>query len=772
MKDKLLVIAPSSAHRFLFKEYRAKDPFFDVKIVSKEELFHSFFNEYDSSHIAYLMHKEGLTYDFAKEIVSYFPYIDKANLKLGEVTPKLGQVMTYKEECVKSNDTNSVIKPFFPELIYRDREIELRGYRPSDCYFLKLGLNLQMTLNIEPVRDYDVDYFTDADDEVLYVLNEISGLISKGVSPSNIYISFENKDYTYLLVKYAPIFNLKINHLVEKSLNTTPICLNFLKKLEECQNLDIATDYLNDNYSEDPIYGTLINLIQDNSFKFLSFDEQFLFFRKLFSEEKISSETYLGAINIISGPTLNPEDHIFILGFALDYYPKTRKETSYLSENEKERIGYFNSEELNRTEKGEVLSFLNSASHIYLSFSEYVSANKYYPVDQGFIAQNFIKDHFVSDYYSKDYAYINACKAEDLLSSYLQTSDNLTSLRTYCPEFKDEIYASYDYSYDGSESLVVSDNTKVRLSYSGCSKYLACPFSYYVSYMLKVNDESENFNSEVGSIAHVVYEQYYKLKDKFDFESVFQEECDKYNDKFTSKDKILLNANLKYRISFLLTVFKQHDEDMGSALSATYAENNTQYVPLDEEGKISINGKIDKFIVTNNHYAYIVDYKSYPMSFKEDQISNGKSLQLPTYLLLASADPRLSSYDIAGVFYQRYLPPKPYGDDSYYVLSGKILNDPEAINSFDPTKTMLKYTKKGETDTVSREDFDRYAETARRTYLDVGNKILSNDFTINPTFFTKTNVACTNCPYKDICFRFSKVNSDEDEESEEESSDE
>ncbi|MCD8203866.1 MAG: PD-(D/E)XK nuclease family protein [Coprobacillus sp.] len=772
MKSKILAIVPSSAHRYLYKQYRVKDPFFDVKIVSKEELFRSFFNKYDASYAAYLIHSEGLTYDFAKEIVSYFPYLDKVELKIGEVTPKLAYIISLKEKCEKSGLVNPVEKPFFPELIYQDREIALHGYRPNDCYLLKLGLNLPMALNIEPKREYDVDYFTDADDEVLYVLNEISSLISSGVSPSNIYINFENKDYTYLLVKYAPIFNLKINHLISKALNTAPICLNFLKKLEECRDLDLALDYLEDGYSDDPNYGTIINLISNNSYKFLSIDEQILIFRKLFSEENIHTDTYLGALNITSGPTFNPDDHIFILGFALDYYPKIKKDNAYLSEKEKEKIGFFVAEELNRTEKDDVLFFLNSPSHIHLSFSEYVFANRYYPVDQGFISQNFIKNHFVSEYFSRDYAYINACKAEDLLSNYLQTSDNLNSLRYYCPEFKDEIYAHYDYSYIGDESKVVEDNKSVSLSYSGASLYLKCPFSYYVKYMLNISDERNTFSTNIGSIAHEVYEKYYKLKDSFNFETVFNDAINNCKGDFTTRDLILLNSNLKYRISFLLSVFKQHDSEMGSALTATYAENKTQNVKLDEDGHISINGKIDKFIVTNNHYAYIVDYKSYQMNFKEDQISNGKSLQLPTYLLLAASDPRLSSYDIAGVFYQRYLPKKPYGDDQYYLLSGKILDEAEALSSFDPNKSVLKYTKKGETDMVSSEDFNRYAETAKKTYLDVGNKILINDFSINPTFFTKTNVACTDCPYKDICFRFSKVSSEEEEENEEESADE
>ncbi len=763
MKNKLLVIAPSSAHRNLFKEYREKDKFKDVKIVSKEELYHSFLNSYDSSYVAFLIHNFSLTYDFAKEIVSYFPYLDKSEPKLGEVTPKIAAIINYKKECEKSKDVSPATKPFFPELIYEDREIELRGYKPDDCYFLKLGLDLPKTLNIEPVRDYDVDYFVDADDEVLYVLNSISALISSGVSPSNIYISFENKDYTYLLIKYAPIFNLKINHLLQKTLNTTPICLDFIRKLEECGDVDLAIDYLDFTWSEDPNYGTLINLINENTFSFLSIEEQLLIFKKVFKEMAISSETYLGAINIISGPTFNREDHIFILGFALDYYPKGRKETSYLSEEEKEKIGYFKASDLNRSDKDDVKQFLSSGSNIHLSFSEYVFANKYYPVDPNFISQNFNKDHFVSEYFSREYAYINACKAEDLLSSYLQMSDNISSLRTCCPEFKNDIYGAFDYSFMGvGDSLSLN---KVRLSYSSAKQYLGCPFSYYAKYILGIDDKKESFTTDVGTIAHKVFEKYYKLGKSFDFEKVFNEVSSEFKDKFDKREMILLESNLKLWINHLIDTFKVHDAAMGSKLTHTYAETYVDHYPIDEAGKIEINGKIDKAIITDNHYAYIVDYKSYDMKFKEASISNGESLQLPTYLLLSeSEDSHLSSYEIAGVFYQRYLPAKPYENDTYYQFTGKILEEPEALDSFDPDRTFVKYPAKGEKATCTEDDFDRYKKAARDTYLEAGTRILNNDFTINPTFFKKSENACQSCIYKDICFRFSKVGGEEEED--------
>lgn len=764
MKKKLLVIAPSSAHRYLFSDYRAKDSFCDVKIVSKEELYHSFLNKYDSSYIAYLIDKFDLTYDFAREIVSYFPYLDKKEPTVGTITPKIARIMAYKEECEKSLLVHPVERPFFPELIYEGREKELRGYRPEDCYFSKLNLDFPTTLNIEPVRDYDVDYFVDADDEVLYVLNEISSLISQGISPSNIYITFENKDYTYLLVKYAPIFNLKINHLVQKTLNTAPICLDFIKKLEECQDLDLATDYLESNWSEDPNYGVLINLISENSFKFLSLDKQLLVFKKVFSEEVIHSETYLGAINIISGPTLNPSDHIFVLGFALDYYPRENKETSYLSEDEKSIIGYFSANELNESRKADVKELLCSASTIHLSFSEYVFANKYYPVDPDFISQNFIKDHFVSEYFSKEYAYINACKAEDQLSNYLQMSDNVSSLRTYCPEFKDNIYGAYDYTFSGLDQD--ASRNKVHISYSGARQYLGCPFAYYTNYILGIKDDKDTFSADVGTIAHEVYEQYYKLGGSFDFEEAYSEAVFKLADKFDTRDMILLDTNLKQWIHHLLDTFKVHDAAMGTKLTHTYAETYVDHFPIDDEGKIEINGKIDKAIVTDNHYAYIVDYKSYEMKFKESQISTGESLQLPTYLLLSeSPDSHLSSYDIAGVFYQRYLPPKPYENDNYYILTGKILDEEEAVSSFDPDRSFIKYPTRGESAFSSADDFARYKKIARDTYLDLGNRILKNDFSISPIFYSKSKSACTDCPYKDICYRFSKVNSeDEDEE--------
>ena len=73
-----IVIAPYQMHRNLLRKFREKDPFLDVKMMSKEELVNEYYGRVDDKAIPYLMRKYDLSYDNAITLMSFIPFINKS----------------------------------------------------------------------------------------------------------------------------------------------------------------------------------------------------------------------------------------------------------------------------------------------------------------------------------------------------------------------------------------------------------------------------------------------------------------------------------------------------------------------------------------------------------------------------------------------------------------------------------------------------------------------------------------------------------------------
>ena len=72
-----IVIAPYQMHANLLKKYREKDPFSDVKIISKEGLMSEYYGLVNEKATAYLMKKYHYSYDNVSIVLSFIPFINK-----------------------------------------------------------------------------------------------------------------------------------------------------------------------------------------------------------------------------------------------------------------------------------------------------------------------------------------------------------------------------------------------------------------------------------------------------------------------------------------------------------------------------------------------------------------------------------------------------------------------------------------------------------------------------------------------------------------------
>ena len=79
---KKLIIAPNNMHHDILLKYRQDNPFNDVKILSKESLIGEWKGRAEKSAINYLMKKHDYSYDHARMILPFLPFI---NEKMGEL---------------------------------------------------------------------------------------------------------------------------------------------------------------------------------------------------------------------------------------------------------------------------------------------------------------------------------------------------------------------------------------------------------------------------------------------------------------------------------------------------------------------------------------------------------------------------------------------------------------------------------------------------------------------------------------------------------------
>ncbi len=773
--NKYLVIAPKSSHQELLKKYRSDNPLTEVKVVDRMELYHSFFEKYDLTHIAYLMHTYNITYDFASEIVEYFPYIP-LDIRWDETgSEKIEYLRSLKRSVLGCPDVTRVTAPYRPHDIFKGCVVDVYYYKNDDFYlkyvFDKCGVrDVNYKTDLVLKDSYPLYRFNSVDDEVLYVLNVMSALVKEDET-SPIYLNFSSNEYAYALYKYASKFNLKINNLIEKPFSSAPVCVRFMQYYQLSGSIEEAYDTVSSLYPDSPDLVLLSNQINKCSIPFLTYKEQKIIFEKEFSKYHLKSATYIGGIKKTNGPIGDVKSHVFILGATLNDYPKTSKETSFLSASEKEAIGFPLAADINKRESDDLKNFISSTNNIHLSYSEYINDNHVYPTN--IVNVDVINPPSVETYYSLSYAYVDYCKAEDTLENYLLDSSLRTSLATALPTFKSEYYHSFNFQY--TPFSLYNKRSPIYLSYSKAETYIECPYHYFIDQVLKIDDEDLNFSADLGTIAHNTFERYYK-DPHFDFEKVYQEEVDNLSTHFNSHQRLLLSSRIKDLLYTSLLHFIKHDDLIGERLTKTYTELTVPYVEIKEGTGVFLTGRIDKAKIIDNKNLFIVDYKSSPRILKYDKIKDGTSLQLPTYALLSSYCPELEDYSLCGLFYSQFLPKqidsKNMSSHDYLKLVGSIVDDDDIISSFDPHMgefiSLRRDNRSKYKTTTSKESFSEFSETARETYLDIASSIRENKFPINE--YPKkldTGDSCTYCPYSDICFRHARLKSEEEEEEDE-----
>lgn len=747
-----LIIAPSFLTKSINQRLFKNDPFYDAKIVTKEDLYFSLYGGLDDESIVDLLIDHDYSYQEAKMYIKYLPYINN-----GHDNKKIQMLCTLKKELIQQGHQTS---NEYDALMYKNSNAEIYGYSKSDkiLNLIIQQLNIKPTFNgfskKENIKGPIVE-FVNIEDEAFYIINEIAHLIHQGISTEDILIYSNDISYDYYFDLFGESFGFKIQTNNENTYYSLGICGVFLTKYKETQNLEQAIEQFKNDVGDDEYLVDLLNIINKNVYLGLSFEKQFDFFLNKFKETKLPNQKYKGAIQIIDKPTLIEGKHIFVIGFKNGSFPRIIKDNDFLSDKEKSLIGINDSLIESKTIHDNLTDFLSSDNDFLFSYSLRSSDSNFFVSPLAIEFKMAIQTaKFPNTIYSKIYADFYYTKALDNDRLYKEKNNEYFSLSS----ISHISYNSYDNQYQKVKAF--SDADFLKLSYTSVDKLFNCPFSFYLERVVELDDFESTFNVKLGNIAHHVFE--HMFDSDFDFENRFNEKKT-LEGPFSNKEELLL-LGLKQDILKAVNASKLH---------INYIKNPFIFTEKVFDFKIDehtlLEGKIDKGIIINDKYIAIIDYKTGSKGFDDKKMELGLSLQLPIYCFLTSANEAYQNYKIGGIYINNVVNSNTTDEideggliPNHLKLNGKTLQDDTFAQCFDSSigdgkssfVTSLKYSTKGVlsgSSLIGEDTFAEYIEKAKKKIQEANRIIRNNEFLIAPKH-VKNDSACKYCGYKDVCY--------------------
>ena len=741
LKDNSIIITPEKVKEGILDKINFLD--LNVKFISKNELIKNTCFNYDDKTIAYLI-KKGYSYNNAKEIIKNLYFIKEGNSKL----TNLYQI---KKELIEHKLIN---KNFNYAQLFVNKNVYVYGYSKYDKEIIWL-LN---KLNVNPIylEDEETNFshkvfeFDTIEEEVDHVLNEIALLAGKGVSLNKIKLFSCPREYQLIVKKYADFYGLPINFKENIKAINSPYCELFLNKYDETNLLE-AYNFLVENIEHDNYHflNKLKNIIIDIEGVFSNRVEEKTYLINKLKDVKLSDLEYKEAIDIIDYNYLE-DDCVFIMGFNLLNYPLVKKDVTYLNDKEKNYLGINTSLDENQIDEERICTFIKTHKNLYITYKKYVGKDEYYPsllIDSLGLIKEKGKLNLVRS--SLAPSKILVCKAKDLKDSFGMDSELLNALTNQMCEYK-------TYSHDFKHFPEIENHEFQSFSYSRIDAYNRCPFNYYLTYILKVDDYEESFTIKQGNFYHKILEDYIdkgitKEEINIKIEEAFPDLRERF---FVSK-----NIDLFYQTFTFNQKFHKQKEDLIS--NHEYKVSHL----LDE--KTNLFGFIDNLIISKDNNAFIVvDYKSGNTVFDINKVQYGLSSQILIYSLLINKNH--PEYRQMGAFIQNIL--KDKGKDKQDAdprFKGVMKYDPDLLSVFDnkeynrgsSTLFLGLSIKNGEyvksTRTLSNEEWEELLILAENKTKESIENIRNAKFDIAPIQFDNNDrsLACGHCKNQAICFK-------------------
>lgn len=338
---------------------------------------------------------------------------------------------------------------------------------------------------------------------------------------------------------------------------------------------------------------------------------------------------------------------------------------------------------------------------------------------------------------------------------------------------------------------------KLKTSVSRLESYRRCPFSFHLTYGLKIKEKEELKLEAIdtGSFMHEVIDTFFKeisvqnlsLKEITD-EQIFKIVSNIIRELLETSRYYIFSSSAKFRlltrrlkkvvyksICYIVYSLKYSDfEIFGNEIEFSNT-GKFKTINLDVDGKkIEITGKIDRADtakIADKQYVRIIDYKSSSKDLDMNQVLFGLQIQLITYL---DALCEQTDFDPSGVLYMSLIDnvvknAKNLSEEeienkirSNFKMKGLILADISVIRTMDKKLQTgssdiipVYISKDGEisekkSSVISQKDFRELQNQVKDIIKQISYEILKGKIDIKPYNYKK-KTGCDYCKYKTIC---------------------
>lgn len=339
----------------------------------------------------------------------------------------------------------------------------------------------------------------------------------------------------------------------------------------------------------------------------------------------------------------------------------------------------------------------------------------------------------------------------------------------------------------------------LRTSVSRLEAYRQCPFSFHLTYGLKLKEKDELKMAviDTGSFMHEVIDEFFKRLDEnsININSISNEQIKKLVDEiieellqmskyytFSSTAKFkLLTRRLKKVVlkSMEYIVYSLKNSDFSILGHEVEFNNLSEFKPIQmslfDNSSIEITGKIDRVdlgTIDGKQYVRVIDYKSSIKKMDLNKVVSGLQIQLITYL---DALTKQKDYEASGVLYLGLIDNivksvKNISEEEIekeirkgFKMQGYVLADVNVIKTMDKTLEKsstsdiipVSFTKDGDimssrSSTLTKEEFKNLQKAVNKTIKEIGKQILEGRIDIKPYNYEK-KTGCDFCKYKTIC---------------------
>lgn len=755
-KNNVIIISKNELKSYFLNKKSLK-PQLNFKFLSIEEVETALFGNFDNNSIKVLLKENKWSFN---KIKKYLGYIKKGiNLKANKDIKEIYEILKnndliYIDESYKYLFKNKLV--IFLGIPSNSLEanhiIDYVDIDKKDVLFISLN-----DLFIEK-KDLKVTTFSTLDHSLHTLFNEIIALLNNNIEPHNIKIITDiNNNYFYLDL-FAKYLNIHLNFSNKKTLYDTKIAKEIEKDLENFDILKLdelfPNSIIKDKIKEVLTFYDFSNLIDKNTN-----------YKEILSSIKLNDEDNIEGIKVSDTLEYANGKYIFILGFDNDIYIRNFKNNDLLDDAFKIQNG-IDSSDLNNKIYSELYdNFLNLDNYLNLYFYE-TFAGKKKEISYFFTKrynENELKKYLIQPLdIKKDY---NKIIAKTYYSYFKELHDNYHE-----DTLSYHLYNNYFHkldNYDNSfKKFDIKDKELFPLSYTQLNTFFKCPFLYFLTYILSIDEFEDTFNTLLGKLSHSILEHIYD-KD-FDFNLCYDKEIKEFNGLFSNKDLLILD---KYK-KILESASKFLIDGSKNILNFNHYSEESIWVNTNINN-IQFYGKVDS-ILESKDAIQVIDYKTGSTSISKTMIDYGQGLQLPIYAYLIMNAKKFSNKGISGVYYINLTPDSLFDYDNFneeelydvFKKNGLTANNIDYLTQFEKDILIdfegkylkFKINKDGnfrKDSTFDFKDFNKKMDEFLKLFYEYYD---NSNYPISPLYNSENdyNSPCKYCSFDDICYKKKK----------------